>query len=211
VNASHILERAFAKDPAIEGLRRHVATIQRAARRMNRLIGDLMDAASMDAGTFAVDRAPARVEEMVRETLEAFVQRARDAGIDFQVHAEPGLPELTCDRDRVMQVLGNLVENALKFTPTGGRIRLTAAKGDAGIAFEVSDTGRGIDPEVRDHLYDRVWLSSRLNRDGHGLGLTIVRGIVEAHSGRIEVRSDASHGTSFTITIPGVTAAVGNS
>ena len=115
---------------------------------------------------------------------------------------EPGLPDVWADRDRVLQVFENLIGNAVKFTKPGGRITAGAASRDREVLFWVADTGAGIDCEEMPHVFDRFWQAQKARRGGAGLGLQIVKGIVEAHGGRIWVESEVGVGTTFYFTLP---------
>jgi signal transduction histidine kinase len=131
-----------------------------------------------------------------------FAAQAHDAGIEVVTEVEPGLPLLDCDQERVIQVLANLLSNAIKFTPSGGTIRISANRQPDHIAFSVSDTGRGIDARALAHVFDRFWHSKQENKNGHGLGLSIAKGIVNAHGGEIGVQSEEGAGTTFSFSIP---------
>ena len=118
------------------------------------------------------------------------------AGVDDDV------PEVEGDRERVLQVLANLLGNAVKFTPAGGRVALTVQAAPDEVVFAVRDTGPGIAPENQEHVWDRFWKSRTSNRHGAGLGLAISRGIVEAHGGRIWLESAPGDGSTFSFTLP---------
>jgi signal transduction histidine kinase len=114
-----------------------------------------------------------------------------------------GAFEVDCDRDRVLQVLGNLIGNAIKFTPEGGTIKVRAEqRGAAEALFSVADTGPGIASDELPHVFDRYWQAKKKARCGTGLGLSISKGIVEAHDGRIWVESAPGQGATFFFTIP---------
>jgi signal transduction histidine kinase len=113
-----------------------------------------------------------------------------------------GLPAVCADRDRLLQVFGNLVGNAVKFTATGGTITVAAEELHRTVRFSVSDTGSGIAPENVPHLFDRFWQATRSDRRGIGLGLSIVKALVEAHGGHMAVESTPGHGTTFAFSIP---------
>ncbi len=183
-------------------LRTPVARIQRSTQLMSRLIGDLLDSASEDATTFSISRRPEPVDALLRETLEAFEAQAHARGLTFSTRVERDLPPLPCDKDRLLQVLGNLVANALKFTPAGGAVEVLAGRNGGEVHFCVRDTGPGIPPHELGHVFDRTWQSRRVNPAGHGLGLSIARGIVESHGGHIEVSSEVGRGCTFTFQIP---------
>ncbi len=182
--------------------RKQAEIIRRSAARMARLIQDLLDVARIEAGALRVRPDVHEPETVLEETRLVFEPQATERGISMDVHADEGVPCVRIDRDRVVQALTNLVANALKFTPRGGRITVTASARDAMVAFSVTDTGPGIPEEARERLFDRFWRGDRNDRRGAGLGLAIVRGIAEAHGGTVEVASQPGEGATFTILLP---------
>lgn len=178
-----------------------VALIRRSAMRMERLIADLLDVSRMKAGTFAVQRNDVRADTVCAEVREIFDHQAKEAGLTLEAEVEPGLPVFKGDGERLVQLLTNLVGNALKFTPNGGRIVMHARHRGADVEFVVRDTGRGIASEHLPAVFDRFWQAER-GGSGAGLGLAIAKGIAEAHDGRIEVASRPGEGAAFTVTLP---------
>jgi signal transduction histidine kinase len=183
-----------------------VGRIQRAAKRMLRLIDDLLDFASIEAGHLAIKRQPQDMGTMFQETLATFEGVAQDKGLQLTAAVEPDLPKVYCDRDRILQVLSNLVGNATKATPAGGQITLRGEAREHELLFAVSDNGPGISEEDVKHLFERYWRSDEVEYKGTGLGLAIARGIVSAHGGRIWVESELGHGATFLFTIPAADA-----
>jgi PAS domain S-box-containing protein len=181
---------------------RQVEAISRAADRMARMVSDLLDIARIDSRTLSIEPAAAEVDALLRETVAAHEAAAGEKGVSLVTHVEPDLPEVLIDEQRIQQVLANLVTNALRFTPEGGRITLRAERHDARTAvFTVTDTGHGISTEHLPRLFDRFWKSG-LDRSSTGLGLSIARGIVESHGGTIRVDSQPGLGSSFSFTVP---------
>jgi signal transduction histidine kinase len=179
--------------------------IHRAAYRMNRLIDDLVDVTRMEAGKLAVDRIDVPTKELVAESIAAHEELASAAGIELRLAIEHDLPDVRADRDRLLQVLQNLIGNAIKFTPQGGCVTVGAAASEGTVTFWVKDDGSGISAEDLPHVFDRFWqarMGRRQGRKGAGLGLPIAKGIVEAHGGRLTVESTPGRGTSFSFTIP---------
>jgi signal transduction histidine kinase len=127
---------------------------------------------------------------------------AREKSITFSVMAADDLPAVSADAARVLQVLSNLVGNAIKFTPAGGTITLSAARTDGPVQCSVSDTGPGIPAAQIPRLFGKFWQAKRGDGRGVGLGLAIARGIVEAHGGTIDVRSEMGHGSVFSFGLP---------
>lgn len=177
-------------------------TIERAAKRMNRLIQDLLDVTRMEAGHLSVEPACVPAQGLVRDAVEAQQPLATAASLELRLDAAPDLPEVWADRDRLLQVFENLIGNALKFTQAGGRITVGAAPREGGVLFWVTDTGGGISAEDLPHLFDRFWQARKGQRLGAGLGLPIVKGIIEAHRGRIWVESRPGEGSTFFFTLP---------
>lgn len=181
---------------------KQLGVIERTVHRANRLIRDLLDVARMEAGPLPLRVAPQETAALIRETCEAHVRLAREKEIAIEHHAPSHLPPVLADRDRVLQVFGNLVGNAVKFTGKGGRVMLGAEQRDGEVVFSVSDTGPGIPEEERAHLFDAFWQAAAGKAEGAGLGLAISRGIVEAHGGGIWVESDVGEGTTVQFGLP---------
>jgi signal transduction histidine kinase len=176
--------------------------IRRSSVRMNRLIQDLLDVSRIEAAGLTVEPEPSEVRPLIEEALESNQLRARERGIELAIDVRPGLPRVLCDHDRVLQVIFNLVENAFKHTPEGGRVTLAARPTGSQVVVTVRDTGEGISPEDLARIFDRFWQARSHGRSGAGLGLTIVKGIVEAHGGQIWVESEVGKGSAFHFTLP---------
>ena len=182
---------------------RYVQMIQRAIQRMNRLIEDLLDVMRLEGGQkLALNLAPLELAPMLLELAESFHAQAEPRRQAFVCEVEPGLPPVTADRDRLAQVIANLVGNALKFTPEGGRVELRAARAGHEVAVAVRDDGPGMSDEELGRIFDPYWQAGRTARLGAGLGLTISKGIVESHGGRLDVESKPGQGSTFTFTLP---------
>ena len=184
-----------------EGERVHKSaqTILHSADRMTRLIADLLDLAQIQAGKLAVEQRPEDVEGLIRDCVEML--RPLAATKDLKGMASAGL-HVRCDRERVLQILSNLVGNAIKFTPEGGSIFIEAQDTGHEVRFSVRDTGQGISEEELPRIFDRFWQAQRNDRAGIGLGLSIAKGLVEAHGGRLYVESKLGAGTTFFFTLP---------
>ena len=182
--------------------RKPADAIERAANRMNRLIQDLLDVTRMEAGRLSIEQHRVHTAQVVTDALEAQRAMASTASLELQVDLAPDPPEVWADRERLLQVLENLIGNALKFTDPGGRIMVGAAPRDGEVLFWVADTGSGIAAEDLPHVFDRFWQVGKAERRGAGLGLPIVKGIIEAHCGRIWVESKPGQGSTFFFTIP---------
>jgi len=182
--------------------RKPAEAIERAVTRMDRLIQDLLDVTQMEAGRLSVEQARVPAGQVVSESLETQKPLASSASLELRLEVEMDLPEVWADRDRLLQILENLIGNAVKFTEAGGHIVIGAAPRDDEVLFWVTDTGAGIAAEDMPHLFDRFWQARKAKRRGAGLGLPIVKGIVEAHGGRIWVESTPGCGSTFYFTIP---------
>jgi len=179
--------------------------IARAAARMERLIQDLLDVTRVEAGQLPLERAPLHMRDVVAEAVDAQKALAASSSIELGRDVAEQVSDVFADRHRMLQVFENLIGNAIKFTATGGRITLgVVAQADSVLCY-VRDTGRGIPADELQHLFDRFWQPRRKRgetRTGAGLGLPIVKGIVEAHGGRIWVESAPGEGSTFYFTIP---------
>ena len=182
--------------------RAQIGTLKSAADGMHRLIRDLLDVTRLDNGPLPIHSSRLSIVEVVEEVMGMFqmVVRARRLTLHHQV--ADGVPAIRGDRDRLAQAISNLLANAVKFTPEGGRVSLAVDVHPNGVRVCVSDTGPGIPPEHIPHLFDRFWQASRNDRRGLGLGLSIVKAIVDAHGGSVHVDSAAGKGSTFCILLP---------
>jgi PAS domain S-box-containing protein len=176
--------------------------IARSAGRMGRLIEDLLDVARIEAGAFVVRPSAERVRPILEEAIELSAHQAEQAGVALLVEVASHVPPARMDRDRILQALTNLIDNALRFTARGGSVTLGGVERDGRVALSVSDTGEGIAPEAVDRLFDRFWQTEGAGKGVAGLGLAIVRGIVEAHEGEVQVESEQGVGTTFVLLLP---------
>ena len=183
-------------------VQRHAQRILRSAARMNRLIGDLVDVASIEAGALTVTREVADPAEVVSEAVDTFQPLASASGISLTAEVAGPFPPLAFDAARMLQVLTNLLSNAVKFTPKQGRVvvRLESRAGD--LRFAVSDTGSGIPPDKLEAVFSRFLQVGTNDRRGVGLGLYISRAIVQGHGGRIWAESRPGEGSTIVFTLP---------
>jgi signal transduction histidine kinase len=182
--------------------RQPAETIERACRRMSRIIQDLLDVARIEEGQLSIERERVSPRQSIVEAIDAYAAAATVGGIELQLECAHELPQVWADRYRLLQILENLVSNALKFTPPGGTVRIGAARSSAEVLFSVADTGSGISPENLRHIFDRFWRLRKSDRTGLGLGLPIVKGLVEAHGGHVWAESAVDQGTTFFFTMP---------
>jgi signal transduction histidine kinase len=195
----------IAKEESVDNRREHVLgyarRIERAGARMNRLIGDLMDVASIEAGRLVVARELGEPSAVVTEAVEAFQAQASASGVSLVAEIVQPVRRVLLDSARIFQVLINLLSNAVKFTPRGGKIVVHLERVGPDLCFAVRDTGVGIPADRLESVFER-FVQVRDDRRGMGLGLYISKCIVEGHGGRIWVESTPGHGSSFLFTLP---------
>ncbi|WP_308402843.1 HAMP domain-containing sensor histidine kinase [Streptomyces sp. AC550_RSS872] len=183
-----------------------IASLHDEALLLQHIVDDLRDLAAADAGTLALHREPVPAEDLVNRTVSAHGTQAESSGVRLCARTDPGIV-LDADPVRMRQVLGNLTSNALRHTPAGGTVTLTARRAGDAAVLSVQDTGSGIAAEDLPHVFERFWRAekSRSRRTGgSGLGLSIVRQFVEAHGGTVTVDSEPGKGCVFTIRLPQV-------
>jgi signal transduction histidine kinase len=183
-------------------VQRSLECIERSATRMRRLVLDLLDVASIEAGVLVLEPGAHAARALVDRAFELLAPLAAARGVALVNAVSSGAPEIWVDPERVVQVLINLIDNALKFTPRGGRIEARAACWPSHLALSVADNGRGMTPDEVDRAFEPFWQSSKTSGGGAGLGLSICRSIVEQSGGRIGLRSTVARGTTVTLTLP---------
>ena len=195
-----MLDASQPLDPA--EVREFLRVIDEQARHMRGLVGDLLDAGRIDAGTLSISPEPTQVGEMVEQARSAFLGGGGRHGIALDLPA--GLPPVMADRRRVVQVLNNLFANAARHAPASSPIGVAARREDTHVAVAVSDEGSGVAPELLPRLFSRHRGAREGGKPtGHGLGLAICKGLVEAHGGRIRAESPGPGlGTTVTFTLP---------
>jgi PAS domain S-box-containing protein len=177
-------------------------TILRSVDHMNRLIRDLLNLASIQAGRLSLERSRQKVDALLADIMEMFAPLAGEKSIRIEVDCVPGLPDVDCDRERVLEVLANLVSNSVKFTEASGTITLRAERMEHSVQFAVTDTGAGISADQLEHIFDPYWKGKGNGGKGTGLGLYIAKGILEAHGTTISVRSQVCAGSTFSFSLP---------
>ncbi|HEY4393897.1 MAG TPA: HAMP domain-containing sensor histidine kinase [Polyangia bacterium] len=200
LGAIGISAEALARRATEDEDRRHIDRILRGVTRITNLIGDLVDVTGIEHETLAMTCTRQAVEPIVRETGEAFLPKAEQRHVTLEVDSPPGDLTIVADRARIVQLLGNLIGNALKFTPEGGRVALRVLAGKQEVRFEVADTGPGIAPENVRRVFEQYWTGD--SQQGTGLGLFIARSIVQAHRGQIGVTTAPGQGATFFFTLP---------
>jgi signal transduction histidine kinase len=176
--------------------------LERTVRGMNRLIEGLLDLARIEAGRLQLDLRAEAAAAIVARAIEPLEALAAERRQRIEVSVPADLPAGRWDPDRVVQVLANLVGNAIKFGAKGASVRVRGDADGGAVHFTVADEGPGIDADVVAHLFDRYWQPAGSQKRGHGLGLFIVKGIVEAHGGRVWVDTAVGRGSTFHFTIP---------
>jgi signal transduction histidine kinase len=178
--------------------RRSLDVIAAEGLRLDRLVGDVLDLAKLDARRFALLHEEVDLRVVCERAYGAFATEARARGIDYELELVDGAVLVT-DGDRVFQVVSNLLANAIRWTPSGGRVELGLSRGDGEVRVSVADTGAGIAPEERERIFRPFWSGSG---GGTGLGLTIARELAVALGGRIELESELGRGSRFTLVLP---------
>jgi len=177
----------------------HLAPILDATQTLDRLVEDLRTLVLTDAGNLVLDKEPTDIGALVHDTVESFRAQAESKGVSLTTDVATGVPTIDVDQARIRQVIGNLLSNAIRHTPSGGSVKVGVASASNEVTITVTDTGEGIPPDLLPHVFDRFVKGP--NSTGSGLGLAIAQDIVNLHSGRIAATS-ASSGTTLTVTLP---------
>jgi light-regulated signal transduction histidine kinase (bacteriophytochrome) len=199
---AQLMERAFEKSGETKSLE-NARRILRVGHNMNNLINDILHVTKLESGTLVIEKAGANIADLLHEAADFLGSLAAHGKIELKVRASDISCRARVDRERVIQVLSNLVGNAIKFTPPEGSIELSLEKcGPEFAQISVSDTGPGIPKEHHELIFDRFWQANQARRLGTGLGLAICKGIVEGHGGKIWVESREGGGSTFRFTLP---------
>jgi len=193
------VKRAAAEGKPLESLSGALDAIHRSADSMKRLVDDLLDAARIESGRFSLEPARQRLVPILEDAVDAGRLAADARRIRIDLEAPAGEHLVHCDRLRLTQVLGNLIGNAVKFSPEGARVELRLRDEGEWLRIEVRDWGPGIAAEHLPHVFDRYWQATGTAHLGTGLGLFIARAIVESHGGRIHVESRVGEGSTFSV------------
>ncbi len=187
-----------------EGGWKHIVGIRNSAEQMERLIRDLLEVKRIEAGQLSIERDKVSVGPLIDEAISLLTPIAEGKGVQLRAEVPDGIPAVYADRERILQTFSNLVGNAVKFTPPDGTVTISASAAEDGVVFCVADTGSGIAPEDLPHVFDRYWQAKtrRRGRQGIGLGLVIVKGIMEAHGGRVWAESEPGRGSRFYFSLP---------
>jgi signal transduction histidine kinase len=198
---SQVMLLQVAEGAGSETIKHSLEQQQRTARQMNQLIGDLTDAAKIRAGRLYLERQECTLQQAVEPATERMQLLSQEKGVEFTAHVPKDVLRLSVDQPRITQVLDNLLGNALKFTPPGGKITVHVKILENEAQVSVADTGPGIHNEALSRVFDPYWQGQK-TRTGMGLGLFIAKKIIESHGGRIWVESSVGRGTTFYFTLP---------
>ena len=196
------LIEGVAREKHYDDLRTSAQHIQRAGARMQRLVGDLVDAARVAAGGLEVKRELGDLTKVVSEAVDAFHARASERDVSLTLDLVRPLPLVQLDAARVLQVLVNLLSNALKFTPVGGSVVVRVEEVDCEVRCAVIDSGPGVPADMLEAIFERFQQVVQGDRRGLGLGLYIAKYIVQAHGGQIRAQSEVGSGTTVSLTLP---------
>lgn len=202
LGAQHLLRRLPEERAECAAERAQLGLIRRQVERADALIDDLLDVARAQAGRLTVERTAEAPAALMQQSVELHGPLAAEKGVQLAFDVAPDLPRISVDRRRILQVLANLIGNALKFTGSGGRVTVRADSAGDEVRIFVTDTGPGIPADQLPHLFDPFWQARTGTRDGAGLGLAIAKGIIDAHGGRLWVESEEGKGTTFAFSIP---------
>jgi PAS domain S-box-containing protein len=180
----------------------HAAVMLQAASQMDTLIQDLLDVTRLELGRMRLTPQMIRAVDLVEVAIDTLAPLAAARRLRLDATVSTPVETVQADPDRILQVLSNLIGNAVKFTPAGGRVDVHVVSDGDAVRFTVQDTGPGIPPDELPRVFDRFWQSKRTNRSGAGLGLAIARGLIQAHGGRIWVESTLNEGTAVHFTLP---------
>lgn len=185
-----------------EEVKQWIRFVKRNADTSLRLISDILDMERFSEGKLQLQLAPHSINDLIKEAAETYSHVAVENEIELKVNPANVASVVVCDKDRIAQVLSNLIANALKFTPKGGSVLVSADETKSEIKVSVSDTGPGIPEQQKSHIFDRFAQLQNKDRSGLGLGLYISKTLVEAHQGRLWVKSTPGEGSTFSFTIP---------
>lgn len=180
------------------------ATLQE-TRLLNRLVDDLRTLSLADAGELSLNRVLTPVEELLQRVASSYQPQARGAGVELRLEISPYLPAIHLDPERLVQVLGNLMGNAIRYTPRGGTVSLRGLMAGEWVLLQVADTGRGIDPEQLPHIFERFYRADSartVSESESGLGLSIAKSLVELHGGKLTAESVVGQGTVMSVWLP---------
>lgn len=199
---AELLNKRASSKPELNWLNDIAIKIESASGKMKRMISDLLDASAIESGKIQVNLEPFNANVFLEEIKSHFSAIIQERSIDFEIEQPKGDVVVLGDADRIHQVFSNLIDNAVKFTPRGGKIAVRSNLSNGKVQFSVSDTGIGISEENQQHLFDKYWQIKGTKAKGTGLGLYITKGIIEAHDSKLEIKSIPGKGTTFNFDLP---------
>jgi two-component system phosphate regulon sensor histidine kinase PhoR len=197
------LQAGALSDPAHN--KEFIQIIKEHAEHLSSLIDDVLDLSAIEAKRVEYRFEPVSLGEITQRILKGLAPMAKTKGVHIDTQLSESLPKVRADREKLAQILMNLIDNAIKFNNKGGSVRIQATAGGGKMTFSVQDTGRGISPEDLPRIFERFYRSDKARSHeitGTGLGLAIVKHLVEAHQGTVQVESQLGHGSTFTVTLP---------
>jgi signal transduction histidine kinase len=190
-------------DPLTEEQRSFLATVQRGSARLEGLVNDLLLTAQLRAGRLEMRKTTTDLVEIARQAVESAQAHASHKTLQLRLTAPPDPIEIDADATRLAQALDNLISNAIKFTPENGKVDVALSQNNERVTLTVSDTGMGMTPTEIEHLFEAFFRTDSAQQiQGTGLGLPIVKGIIEAHGGTTSISSEPNVGTSFAVSLP---------
>lgn len=200
--------------PLSEEQKRRLMRIDEQTNSLTQLVNDLLDISRIESGKVVMETKPVSLHALLEGPLDLLQPQIREKGITLSLEEERGLPEISVDREKIERVFLNILGNAVKFTPQGGRITIQVSRRKEEIQWDVTDTGIGMEPKDLQHIFEEFYRSEhaiRQNIKGTGLGLSLVKRIIEAHNGKIWVKSKLGQGSTFSVSLPiPLTTKVGN-
>jgi signal transduction histidine kinase len=184
---------------------RALDVINQESRRLERIVGDMLSVSEIEAGSFKLRAGDVRLENLFEDLREEYAAQAKDKNLALTLHLPPKLPVIQGDRDKIVLALHNLIGNALKYTPEGGKVDVKVEADDKRLQVDVADSGIGIAPEETELIFEKFYRAKdkRVSSiTGTGLGLALAREVVRLHGGDISVRSQIDQGSTFTMTLP---------
>jgi two-component system phosphate regulon sensor histidine kinase PhoR len=192
-------------ETSVDETRRILGVMERHSQRLDAIVNDLLTLAQLEARTTELERAPIHLEQLLGDVVRDWEKRFAEKRLNVHVDLAANLPKLAADEERLQEILYNLLDNAVKYTPQGGEIRLRVEQRDHEIAMSISDNGIGIPKEDVSRIFERFYRADKARSrelGGTGLGLSIVKHIAQLHGGRVEAESEVGKGTTIRVVLP---------
>lgn len=190
-------------DAVTDDSKNAIGALRKSTAHMNRLITDLLDVSMLEFDKFSVELSPVNVQALLDDIADSAASRVAECGIELTVDVQ-SIPSVLADRDRLTQVLSNVLDNAMRFTPADGTIEIACSLHNAEVLVSISDSGPGIQESDLKQVFNWCWHTGRKENSGTGLGLSIAKGIIDAHGGQIWAENRDPHGAVFRFTLPTV-------